>query len=87
MKRENRKEKLKDKVFKMVEHNWPTHIKELVKSLSFELNNSSIKKVAYHVKHLERNEKVRTKRIGKALIVWPYEIEKLRVIYEILKDE
>jgi predicted transcriptional regulator len=56
-------------------------------SIGLEVNNSNIKRIDYHVKQLERFEKVRTKRIGKALIVWPHDIEKLRVIYELVKVE
>lgn len=87
MRKDSRKEKLRDKIMKLVERNWPTHIKELVSDLGYEINNLNIKKVAYHVKQLDAIEKIRTKRIGQALVVWPYDVEKLRVIYEMLKEE
>jgi len=81
----DKEEKLRKKTLRLIEHNWPTHVKELVNSLGYEMTNSNIKKVAYHVQQLKKDEKVRTKRIGKALVIWPYDMEKLRVIYELLK--
>ncbi|MFC2143836.1 hypothetical protein ACFLQO_00520 [Candidatus Aenigmatarchaeota archaeon] len=80
-----RGEKLRDRVMDITEKNWPVHIKELVRNLGFEVNNSNIKKISYHIKELEKLERVRTKRIGKALIVWPHDMEKLRVIHELLR--
>jgi len=85
MRKENVKEKLRTKILDLIEHNWPTHIKEIVSDLGYEINNLSIKKVAYHVKQLEKEEKVRAKRIGQALVVWPYDIEKIRVLHEMLR--
>ncbi len=78
---------LRERVLRAIERKWPTHIKELVRYLGMEVNNSTIKKVSYHVKELEKVEKVNTKRVGKALIIWPSEMEKLRVIHELLKTE
>ena len=80
-----RGEKLRDRVMDITEKRWPVHIKELVRNLGFEVNNSNIKKISYHIKELEKLERVRTKRIGKALIVWPNDMEKLRVIHELLR--
>lgn len=80
------KDKVRDKILHLIDHNWPTHIKELVINLGFEENNLNTKKIAYHVKKLESEDKVRTKRIGKALVTWPYDMEKLRFIHEMLKE-
>jgi predicted transcriptional regulator len=78
---------LRKNIMELVEHHWPVHIKELVRVLGLEMNNSNIKKISYHIKELERCEKIRTKRIGKALIAWPHDMEKLRVIYELIRVE
>ena len=72
-------------VLKTVEENWPVHIKELVRILGLEVNNSNIKRVSYHVQQLEKDGKIITKRIGLALAAWPMEMEKLRVINEMLR--
>lgn len=80
-----RAKELRKNVMETVEHHWPVHVKELVRELGLEVNNSNIKKISYHIKELERSEKVRTKRIGKALIAWPHDMERLRVIYELIR--
>ena len=76
---------LRDDVLEIIDKNWPVHIKEIVHELGFEMDNSNIKKISYHVNELKKHEKVRVKRIGKALVVWPNEMEKLRIIHELLK--
>ncbi|MFH1236988.1 MAG: hypothetical protein V1648_01110 [Candidatus Aenigmatarchaeota archaeon] len=78
---------LRKSVLELVEHHWPVHIKELVRDLGLEVNNANIKKISYHIKELERKEKVKTKRIGKALIAWPHDMERLRAIYELIRVE
>ena len=78
---------LRKNIMELVEHHWPVHIKELVRSLGLEMNNSNIKKISYHIKELEKKEKLRTKRIGKALIAWPHDMERLRIIYELIRVE
>jgi predicted transcriptional regulator len=80
----HRKE-LREEVLGVIDGSWPTHIKEIVRNLGFEVDNSNIKKISYHVAELKKQEKVQVKRVGKALVVWPTEIEKLRAIHELLK--
>lgn len=81
-----RGKKLQSEIRRLIESNWPMHVKEIVRGLELEVTNSNIKKVGYHIKKLKENEKVRVKRIGKALVVWPMEMEKLRFIHEMLKE-
>ena len=76
---------LRKRAMELIEHRWPVHVKELVRELGLEVNNTNIKKISYHVKELEKAEKVRTKRIGKALIAWPHDMERLRVIYDLIR--
>ncbi len=78
---------LRKNIMELIEHHWPVHVKELVWTLGLEINNSNIKKISYHIKELEKAEMVRTKRIGKALIAWPHDMERLRVIYELIRVE
>jgi len=77
--------RLRNKILERIESNWPTHIKELIRDTGFEVDNANIKKFSYHIRQLEKEEKIKTKRIGRALVVWPIEIEKLRIIHELLK--
>ena len=76
---------LRQKISDFIELNWPVSTKEIAVGIGFEPDNGSIKKVSYHIKKLEKEEQVMTKRIGLALVVWPHEIERLRTIHELLK--
>ena len=76
---------LRQEILERVESNWPTHIRELIRDLGFEVDNTNIKKFSYHIRKLEEEEKVKVKRIGRAMVAWPNEMEKLRVIHELLK--
>jgi predicted transcriptional regulator len=76
---------LRTEILATIERNWPTHIKELIKDMGFEADNTNIKKFSYHVYELKKQEKVRVKKIGNAVVVWPVEMEKLRFIHELLR--
>ena len=78
---------LRQDILERIESNWPTHIKEIIRDLGFEVDNTNIKKFSYHIRKLEQAERVRVKRIGRALVTWPTEMEKLRMIHELLKVE
>mgnify|MGYP001593858205 CR=1 FL=1 len=75
-----------------IEKEWPTSVTHIAKHLGLYIGKLSEKerksivaKIVYHVRKLEKEEEIRLKKIGKTTIVWPNEIEKLRVLYEILK--
>lgn len=76
---------LRAEMLNRIEQNWPTHVKELIMDMGFKVDNTNIKKFSYHIHELRKQEKVHVKRIGKALVVWPAEMEKLRFIHELLK--
>lgn len=73
-------------ILKAIEDDWPIHTKEIILKLGLESNNTSTKKISYHVQQLEKKGKIRTKRIGLALTAWPMEIEKIRIIHEMLRE-
>jgi len=83
---------LRDKILEVIEKEWPVSITEIAKHLGIYKKNiderkrkAVIAKVVYHVKKLDKEERVRTKKIGQTIVVWPQDIEKLRVIHEMLK--
>jgi predicted transcriptional regulator len=78
---------LRMEILQRIESNWPTHIRELIRDLGFEVDNTNIKKFSYHIRKLEGAERVKVKRIGRALVAWPTDMEKLRIIHEMLKVE
>lgn len=76
---------LRREILERIESNWPTHIIEIVRDLGFEVDNNNIKKISYHIRRLEEEEKIRVKRIGRAMVAWPIDMERLRIIHELLK--
>ncbi len=77
---------LRKRIYKHIERRWPVHTRDIAIALGLEPDNGNIKKISYHLRKLEKEEKIITKRIGKALVAWPQEIERLRVINELLRS-
>ena len=76
----------------IIEREWPVSVTEIAfhlglfrKGMIEKKRKAAIGKIIYHVKKLEKMEKIRTKKIGQTVIIWPYEIEKLRFLHEMIK--
>jgi len=74
-------------VFEIIQNNWPVHVRETIELLNWDpMNITNISKIRYHFNELQRKEMVHTKKIGRALVAWPVEIEKLRIVHELMRD-
>lgn len=85
-------ENLKDNIIVVIENNWPVSVTEIAghlgifkRGMNEKKRKAAIGKVIYHIKKLKEEEKIRTKKIGQTVIIWPVDIEKLRVLHEIMK--
>lgn len=85
-------QKTRDKVMIIIEDHWPVSVTEIARHLEIfkkgmdeKKRKAAIGKISYHIKKLNEKEKIRTKKIGQAVIIWPHDIEKLRVVHEILR--
>ncbi len=79
--------KLKDSVLHIIQKNWPIHVRETIAILNWDPQDiTNVSKVRYHFKVLEASGKIRTKKIGRALVAWPIGIERMRAIHDMLKD-
>jgi predicted transcriptional regulator len=79
--------KLRDSVLHIIQKNWPIHVRETVQLLNWDPKDiTNVSKVRYHFKKLEEAGKIRTKKIGRALVAWPVGIERMRAVYDMLKD-
>ena len=80
------KEKTRDLVLRAIENEWPLSVTHVMEKLN-ELNDSkfSLQSVKYHFDSLAENGSIRVKKIGRNLVAWPMEIEKLRMIHELLR--
>ena len=71
---------LREEIFIVIKKNWPIHVSGVCRHLAIEDNASNISKLVYHFNQLKKEDKIHTKRIDRALLAWPLEIEKLRVM-------
>lgn len=80
------KEKTRDLVLRAIESEWPVGVTHVVEKLN-ELNGArfSLQSIKYHFDSLAKKGDIRVKKIGRNLVAWPMEIEKLRMIHELLK--
>ena len=78
--------RLNNEVYTLIRENWPVHPSEVCRKLELEVNISNISKIKYHFDILRKKNKIKTKKIDRALAAWPAEIEKLRMIQDLMKD-
>ena len=79
--------KLRDSVLGIIQRNWPIHVRETVFLLNWDPKDiTNVSKVRYHFKQLESSGRIKTKKIGRALVAWPMGIERMRAIHDMLKD-
>ncbi|MFP4403959.1 MAG: hypothetical protein ACLFPJ_06410 [Candidatus Woesearchaeota archaeon] len=74
-------------VYKIIKDNWPIHPSSVCRKLNLEVSVSNISKIKYHFNILEKQGKIRTKKIDRALVSWPNDIEKLRVMHEFMRED
>jgi predicted transcriptional regulator len=83
---------LRDNIIVIIEEKWPVSVTEIAfhlglfrKGMNEKKRKAAIGKVIYHIKKLKEINKINTKKIGQTVIIWPTEIEKLRVMNELMK--
>ncbi|MBI2005481.1 MAG: hypothetical protein HYS80_01840 [Candidatus Aenigmarchaeota archaeon] len=84
----NKKQKTRHIILEIIEKEWPVNV-SIVSGKLKHLNGTSftVANVKYHFDQLHKYKKIRTKKIGRNLVAWPSEIEKLRIIHELLRVE
>ncbi len=89
MKKHPSKDSLHEQIYKTIESNWPIHATGIAKHLGFEITEQNQKqvlgKIKYHIDKLEEQEKVISKKIAGAKVVWPMQIERIRFIEEMMR--
>jgi DNA-binding Lrp family transcriptional regulator len=85
-------EELRKKILETIEKEWPISITQIAISLGLykeglkeNKRKAAVAKIIYHVRKMKDDRIVQTKKIGKTVIIWPTEIEKIRVLHEMLK--
>lgn len=78
------------RILDYVHAHWPTSSIEVAELLQGAPLNSREEKrrhssrISYHLQKLAAKKKIVSKRVGNALIVWPYEVESLRVMHGLM---
>jgi hypothetical protein len=74
------------RVFQAIHARWPINPLEVAEILG---DNGKVKslsaKYVYHFKKLNDKGLIRMKKVGNTYIAWPADIEKLRVIHELIR--
>ena len=76
---------LRENIFSIIHRSWPIHASGICRELGIKDSVSNISKVLYHMKKLEKQGEINVKKVDRALTAWPSEIERLRVIHELIK--
>lgn len=76
-------------IYRVVEKSWPINISGIARELGLKVDGKDQKKIvarlSYHVKKLKNEEKIVVKKIDRAVVMWPHEIEKIRFIHEMMR--
>ena len=82
---ENDLEGLEQRILSIIFKDWPCHPAEIVRKLGLIPSPRNLARVRKCVEQLIRERKVRAKRLGRLLVLWPAELEKLESLYEVMK--
>ncbi len=82
----------REEVFAVIKRKWPAHVTEVAEAMHLLARESSAKErkqvlahLKYHFDQLAREGRIRVKKIGMALVAWPSEMERMRVIHDMLE--
>ena len=75
---------LRERILAIISAKWPTYTSEIVRELGLPNDKKNLLLVKYNVDQLARDGKVRIKKIDRAAVCWPADIEKIRVVHEFL---
>ncbi len=77
---------LRERIFDIISTKWPTYVRDVIEELGWDRENiSNVTKVKYHFDQLARERRINIKRIDRALVAWPADIERLRVVHDFIK--
>ncbi|MFO7710354.1 MAG: hypothetical protein R6V53_01165 [Candidatus Woesearchaeota archaeon] len=78
--------RLTNKVLETIIKQWPIHPSGICRHLNIEVTASNISKINYHFRVLEEKGFIHTKQIDRAVVAWPAEIDKIRMVHQMIQD-
>ncbi len=81
---------LREEIYHVIKRKWPTYVSEVAREMNMfpednDGDKATISKIKYHFDQLARDGKINVKKIDRALVAWPKEVEKYRTIHEMLE--
>ena len=83
----------REKVFSLIRRYWPTHVTEVAHHMGLLATHSSpqekkavLAHLKYHFDQLAREDRIKVKKIGQALVAWPSSMEQMRMIHEMMTE-
>ena len=77
---------MRERIYEIISTKWPTYVRDVIEELGWDRENiSNVTKVKYHFDQLARDRRIVVKRIDRALVAWPAEIERLRVVHDFIR--
>ena len=74
------------RVLEVIKEEWPTNPLEVARIFNDNGNMKALSaKYLYHFRKLKKLELVDMKKIGNTYVAWPVDIEKLRVLHEMMR--
>jgi hypothetical protein len=74
------------RVLEAIKDKWPTNPLEVAERFNDEGNMKALSaRYLYHFRKLKKMDLIDMKKIGNTYIAWPIEMEKLRVVHDLLK--
>jgi len=75
------------RVLEAIRHSWPTNPYEIAKRMDRGGDSKHVSaRLLYHFRRLNDRGFIMMKKVGNTFIVWPSDIERLRVIHELVRE-
>ncbi len=78
------------RVFKAIISKWPANPLEVAKEFGEEINGNAkslSSRYLYHFRKLQKLNMIDMKKLGNTYVAWPTDIEKLRFLHEMIRED
>jgi len=77
---------VRKEIFEVINQHWPVHASEILEHLGLPRDEKKhLLLTKYHMEKLARDGLIETKKVGQSFIAWPKEVEKLRVMHDLMR--
>ncbi|MBR9678461.1 MAG: hypothetical protein GOU97_04195 [Nanoarchaeota archaeon] len=77
---------IREQILGIISENWPIHASGILEHLHLDKKEKhSLILAKYHLDQLAREDKIKLKKIGQSMVAWPHEVEKLRIVHDLMR--